>query len=273
MLGTNGGGYFNANSAHPWENPTPLANFVQMLSIFAIPGALCVTLGQMVKSPRHGWAVFAAMTLIAVAGIAVIAHFEQQGNPVFTSAPARTAATWRARKRASASPTPRSSRGSPRTPRAAPSTPCTTASRRSAAWCRCSTSSSARWSSAGSARGCTACSIYVLMAVFLAGLMVGRTPEYLGKKLDSRDIRLASIYILIPAFLILDLHRRRPARARWAAPASPTWPPPTSPAPPGSRPRTASPRCSTRSARPPATTAAPSPGSPRTRPTTRSSIR
>src|SRR5262249_38730233 len=59
MLGTNGGGYFNANSAHPWENPTPLSNFVQVLSIFAIPGALCVTLGDMVGSRRHGWAVFA----------------------------------------------------------------------------------------------------------------------------------------------------------------------------------------------------------------------
>src|SRR6185295_11635206 len=82
MLGTNGGGYFNANSAHPFENPTPLGNFVEILSIFAIPAALCVTLGEMVKSRLHGWAVFAAMTFIAVIGIVAIAHFEHQGNPV-----------------------------------------------------------------------------------------------------------------------------------------------------------------------------------------------
>src|SRR5262249_34067137 len=82
MLGTNGGGFFNANSAHPWENPTPLSNFVEIFSIFVIPGALCVTLGEMVKHRRHGWAVFAAMTAISVAGIAVIASFEQSGNPV-----------------------------------------------------------------------------------------------------------------------------------------------------------------------------------------------
>src|SRR6185369_12780871 len=82
MLGTNGGGYFNANSAHPFENPTPLSNFVQILSIFAIPGALCVTLGEMVKNRAHGWAVFAAMTVISLAGVLVVGYFEQRGNPI-----------------------------------------------------------------------------------------------------------------------------------------------------------------------------------------------
>ena len=82
MLGTNGGGFFNANSAHPFENPTPLSNFLQVFSIFVIPAALCVTLGEMVKNRRHGWAVFGAMLLISLAGIITVSHFEQQGNPV-----------------------------------------------------------------------------------------------------------------------------------------------------------------------------------------------
>src|SRR5262249_4522223 len=86
MLGTNGGGYYNANSAHPFENPTPLSNFVQIFSIFAIPAALCVTLGEMVKNRRHGWAVFGAMTVIALAGIVVIGWYEQHGNPVLHQA-------------------------------------------------------------------------------------------------------------------------------------------------------------------------------------------
>ncbi|HEY4105036.1 MAG TPA: potassium-transporting ATPase subunit KdpA, partial [Polyangiaceae bacterium] len=82
MLGTNGGGYFNANSAHPFENPTPLSDFVQILSIFAIGGALCITLGEMVGNRRHGWAVFITMTLLSVAAVVVVGHFESRGNPL-----------------------------------------------------------------------------------------------------------------------------------------------------------------------------------------------
>jgi K+-transporting ATPase ATPase A chain len=202
MLGTNGGGYFNANSAHPWENPTPLSDFVQILSIFAIPAALTVTLGEMVKSRTHGWAVFAAMALIAVVGICVIAHFEQQGNPIFAAA--------------GASPVNMEGKevrfGIPD----------------SALFAGVTTDASCGAVNAmhdsfmplaglvpllniqlgevvfgGVGAGMYGVLVYVFMAVFLAGLMVGRTPEYLGKKLDSRDIRLASIYILVPAFLIL----------------------------------------------------------------------
>ncbi len=204
MLGTNGGGYFNANSAHPWENPTPLANFVQMLSIFLIPGALCVTLGQMVKSPRHGWAVFTAMTLIAVAGVAVIAHFEQQGNPLFSTAGA-TAINMEGKEQ-----------------RFGIADTALFAGVTTDASCGAVDSMHDSFTPLGGlvpmlnmqlgevvfggvGAGMYGVLIYVLMAVFLAGLMVGRTPEYLGKKLDSRDIRLASIYILIPAFLILIL--------------------------------------------------------------------
>jgi K+-transporting ATPase ATPase A chain len=204
MLGTNGGGYFNANSAHPWENPTPLANFVQMLSIFTIPAALCVTLGEMVKKRSHGWAVFAAMTVIAVLGVVAIAHFEQAGNPVFSSAGA-TAVNMEGKEARFGVPD-------------------------SALFAGVTTDASCGAINAqhdsfmplaglvpmlnmqlgevvfgGVGAGMYGVLIYVLMAVFLAGLMVGRTPEYLGKKLDSRDIRLASLYILIPAFLILVL--------------------------------------------------------------------
>jgi K+-transporting ATPase ATPase A chain len=202
MLGTNGGGYFNANSSHPWENPTPLSDFVEIFSIFAIPAALSVTLGQMVKSPRHGWAVFAAMTFIAVVGICVIAHFEHQGNPVFSAAGA-TAVNMEGKEVRFGIPD-------------------------SALFAAVTTDASCGavngWHDSfmplgglvpmlnmqlgevvfgGVGAGMYGVLVYVLMAVFLAGLMVGRTPEYLGKKLDSRDIRLASIYILIPAFLIL----------------------------------------------------------------------
>jgi K+-transporting ATPase ATPase A chain len=204
MLGTNGGGYFNANSAHPWENPTPLSDFVQMFSIFAIPAGLCVTLGEMVKNRAHGWAVFAAMTFIAIVGVVVIAHFEQQGNPILTAAGATAANMEGKEVRFGIAD--------------------------SALFAGITTDASCGaingWHDSfmplaglvpmlniqlgevvfgGVGSGMYGVLIYVLMAVFLAGLMVGRTPEYLGKKLDSRDIRLASIYILIPAFLILVL--------------------------------------------------------------------
>ncbi len=210
MLGTNGGGFFNANSAHPWENPSPLTNLVEVFSIFAIPAALCVTLGEMVKNRRHGAAVFAAMTLLAVAGIAVIARFEQSGNPLLRAsastrsrARSRRAATWRARS-------------------------CASASLDTALFAEVTTAASCGAVNAmhdsftplgglvpmlniqlgevvfgGVGAGLYGALVYVIIAVFLAGLMVGRTPEYLGKKIDSRDVRLASIYILLPAFCIL----------------------------------------------------------------------
>lgn len=189
MLGTNGGGYFNANSAHPWENPTPFTNFVEILSIFAIPGALCVTLGEMVKRPKHGWAVFGAMTLLAVMGFAAIAHFEL-GNlegkelrfgvtesALFTEV--TTAASCGAVNAMHDSYTPLGGL-----------VPMLNIQLGEVVF-------------GGVGAGMYGALIYVILTVFLAGLMVGRTPEYLGKKLDSRDVRFASIYILLPAFSIL----------------------------------------------------------------------
>ncbi|MBK7395458.1 MAG: potassium-transporting ATPase subunit KdpA [Myxococcales bacterium] len=203
MLGTNGGGYFNANSAHPWENPTPLSNFVQMLSIWAIPAALCVTLGDMVKSPKHGWAVFGAMTFIAVLGIVAATWFETKGNPVLARAGAAVATNLEGKEVRFG------------VPDSALFTVVTTG-----ASCGAVNAMHDSYTPLGGlvpllnmqlgeivfggvGAGMYGILVYVILAVFLAGLMVGRTPEYLGKKIDSRDVRFASIYVLIPAFSIL----------------------------------------------------------------------
>ncbi len=210
MLGTNGGGYFNANSAHPFENPTPLANFVEIFSIFAIPAALCVTLGEMVKNRLHGWAVFAAMTLIAVVGIVTIAHFEHAGNPV----------VWHEGANAVATAIDPAGNMEGKEVRFGIDGAALFAGVTTDASCGAVNGMHDSFTPLGGlvpmlnmqlgevvfggvGAGMYGVLVYVLIAVFIAGLMVGRTPEYLGKKLDSRDIRLASIYILIPAFLIL----------------------------------------------------------------------
>ncbi len=145
QFGTNGGGFFNANSAHPFENPTPFSNFIEMFGIFAISAGLTYTLGRMTGSQRHGWAVWAAMAILFLCGVTVAYWAEARGNPLLAGVeparypPSSPAATWRARKPASASPTPRSSRRRLRTQVAAPSSAGMTPSLRSAAWFRWST--------------------------------------------------------------------------------------------------------------------------------------
>jgi potassium-transporting ATPase potassium-binding subunit len=210
MLGTNGGGYFNANSAHPWENPTPLSNFVQILSIFAIPAALCVTLGEMVKNRRHGWAVLGAMTFIAFVGVVVIAASEQHGTPALLRHGVDMAAS-------SVNPGGNMEGKEVRFGIADTSL---FAEVTTAASCGAVNSMHDSFTPMGGlvpmlniqlgeivfggvGSGLYGMLVYVIIAVFLAGLMVGRTPEYLGKKLDSRDVRMASLFILIPAFSIL----------------------------------------------------------------------
>jgi K+-transporting ATPase ATPase A chain len=212
MLGTNGGGFFNANSAHPFENPTPLSNFVEIFSIFVIPAALCVTLGEMVKKARHGWVVFASMAAIAFAGIFIITFFEQRGNPVL----------FREGVNAVASAVDPAGNMEGKEVRFGIIDSSLFAGVTTDASCGAVNSMHDSFTPLGGlvpmlniqlgevvfggvGAGMYGVLIYIFMAVFLAGLMVGRTPEYLGKKLDSRDIRLASIYILIPAFLILIL--------------------------------------------------------------------
>ncbi len=136
MMGTNGGGFFNANSAHPFENPNALTNFIQMVLIFSLGAALTNFFGRMVGDQRQGWAIFAVMGILFLAGVTIVYWAEAQRNPAYAGMHIdqlatrrfRPAAIWKARKSASASPTPRSSPQSRPTPPAAPSTPGTTAS-------------------------------------------------------------------------------------------------------------------------------------------------
>ena len=144
QLGTNGGGFFNVNSAHPFENPTPFSNFLEMLSILLIPAALCYTFGKMVGDTRQGWALLAAMTIVLVVfcGVAVCGRSRaatrawRRWGSIRPPAICSRAATWRAKKCALAWPTPPSGPPPPPPPPTARSTPCTTRSRRWAGWCR-----------------------------------------------------------------------------------------------------------------------------------------
>ncbi len=212
MLGTNGGGYFNANSAHPFENPTPLADFVQILSIFAIGGALCVTLGEMVGNRRHGWAVFATMTLLSLAALFVIGHFEAQGNPMFASLGVDQSQT--------ALQPGGNMEGKELRFGIADSSLFTVVTTDAS----CGAVNTMHDSLTpigglvpllniqlgeivfgGVGSGMYGMLIFVILAIFLSGLMIGRTPEYVGKKIDSRDVRFASFYILVMAVLILGM--------------------------------------------------------------------
>jgi K+-transporting ATPase ATPase A chain len=170
QLGTNGGGFFNVNSAHPFENPTPLSNFLEMFAILVIPAALCYTFGVMVGDTRQGWAVLAAMYVIFIPLLVLCVWSEQSGNPAFdrmesTRSPATSipAATWKARKSATESPTRACGRLRPPRPQTARSTQCTTPTRRWAAWCRCGSCSLARLSSAASVAVFMACSFTPLL--------------------------------------------------------------------------------------------------------------
>jgi len=145
QLGTNGGGFFNVNSAHPYENPTPWANFLEMISILLISSALCYTFGKMVGDTRQGWAVLAAMLVVLVIGVAVAVWAEQRGNPRIdglgvdsVASALQAGGNMEGRRSASASSTRASGRRPPRAPRTARSTRCTTPSPRSAASSRCS---------------------------------------------------------------------------------------------------------------------------------------
>jgi K+-transporting ATPase ATPase A chain len=204
MLGTNGGGYTNANAAHPFENPTPLSNFLQMLSIFAIPSALTYYLGRMVKNQRHGWAVWGAMFAMFVAGVLVCWKAEAAATPSTRSSAWRPpTATWRARRCASASSTPPSSPPSRPTPPAARSTRCTTPSRRLGGLVPLFNIQTGEVIFGGVGAGLYGMLIFVVLAVFIAGLMVGRTPEYLGKKIEAYDVKLVMLVLMVLSPTIL----------------------------------------------------------------------
>lgn len=208
MLGTNGGGFFNANSAHPFENPTPFSNLLEMLSIFAIPAGLTVTLGRMTKSPRHGWAVFAAMSVLFFAGVTVAYRAESQPNPLLHGVDQHVTT-----KQAGGNMEGKEVRFGI-TNSALFATVTTDAS--------CGAVNSMHDSFmplgglvplanimlgeivfGGVGAGMYGMLIMIVLTVFIAGLMVGRTPEYLGKKIESYDIKMAMLYLLIFPLVIL----------------------------------------------------------------------
>ena len=208
MLGTNGGGFFNANSAHPYENPTPLSNYLQILSIFVIGAGLTYTLGRMTGSPGHGWAVFAAMFVLFAAGFAVCYWAESHPHPLIHGA---------AQTRTATAPGGNMEGKEVRNGIA-----------ESALFATITTDASCGAVNGmhdsftplggmvplanimlgevvfgGVGAGMYGMLIFVVLAVFIAGLMVGRTPEYLGKKIEAYDVKMAMLYALIFPLIIL----------------------------------------------------------------------
>ena len=210
QLGTNGGGFFNANSAHPFENPTPLSNLLEVLAILLIPAALCYTFGLMVRDTRQGWAVLAAMLVIFVPLTLGVIAAEQSGNPVLTNLGTDQAA--------SATQPGGNMEGKEVRFGIA----------NSGLWAAATTAASngsvnsmhdsytplgglvPMWLMqlgevvfGGVGSGLYGMLMFALVAVFIAGLMVGRTPEYLGKKIEAYEIKMASLVLLIPPFVVL----------------------------------------------------------------------
>ena len=204
MLGTNGGGFFNANSAHPYENPTPLTNFIQMLLIFLIPAALCMTFGRMVNDTRQGWAVLAAMTLMFVVMAVAAMSFEHQGNPQLANLGVDLSAGNLEGKET----------------RFGIAESGLFATITTLASCGAVNSMHDSFMPLGGfvplwnmmlgevvfggvGTGLYGMLVFAVMAVFIAGLMIGRTPEYLGKKIEAFDMKMVSLAILITPILVL----------------------------------------------------------------------
>jgi len=210
MLGTNGGGFFNTNAAHPLQNPTPLTNFLEVLAILLIPAALCYTFGKMVGDTRQGWAILSAMTIIFVVMLSVCVWSEQAGNPALNNMNINQAATTTQSGGNMEGKEVRIGAGN------------------SALWATATTGASngsvnsmhdsytplgglvPMWMIqlgevvyGGVGSGLYGMLAFVIIAVFIAGLMIGRTPEYLGKKIESYEMKMAAIMILIPVLLSL----------------------------------------------------------------------
>jgi K+-transporting ATPase ATPase A chain len=210
QLGTNGGGFFNVNSAHPFENPTPFSNFLEMLAILIIPAALCYTFGKMVGDTRQGWTLLIVMTIIFVALLSVAVWSEQGGNPAF-------AAMGIDQTQTNINPGGNMEGKEVRFGIV-----------NSALWATATTAASngsvnsmhdsymplgglvTMWLMqlgeiiyGGVGSGLYGMLAFVIIAVFVSGLMVGRTPEYLGKKVEAYEMKMASIMILIPVFVVL----------------------------------------------------------------------
>ena len=202
QLGTNGGGFYNVNSAHPLENPNPATNFLECLAILLIPAALCFTFGDMVKDRRQGWSILAAMTLIFALFLVPTFVAESSGNPVYSSLGVSTTANWEGKE-------------------------ARFGIANSALWAATTTAASNGSVNSmhdsytplggmfpmilmqlgevvfgGVGSGLYGMLIFAVVAVFVAGLMVGRTPEYLGKKIESYEMKMASLVVLIPCCLV-----------------------------------------------------------------------
>jgi K+-transporting ATPase ATPase A chain len=204
QLGTNGGGFFNVNSAHPFENPTPLSDFLELLAILAIPGALCYAFGRMVGDTRQGWALLAAMTIVFVGFLAVCILSEQAGNPILAHLGVSQPLGNMEGKEVRFGVTD------------------------SALWATATTAASNGSVNAmldsftplggmvpmilmqlgeiifgGVGSGLYGMLVFAIVAVFIAGLMVGRTPEYVGKKIESFEMKMAALAVLFPFFAAL----------------------------------------------------------------------
>ena len=210
QFGTNGGGFFNANSAHPFENPTPLTNFLAMFGIFAISAGLTYTLGSMTGSPRHGWAVWAAMAFLFLAGVTVAYWAEARGNPLLTAAGADQTVT-------AMSPGGNMEGKEVRFGIANTALFATVTTDASCGaingWHDSFTPLGGLVPLAniqlsevvfgGVGAGMYGVLVYIILSVFIAGLMVGRTPEYLGKKIQAFEVQMAMLTVLIFSLLIL----------------------------------------------------------------------
>jgi K+-transporting ATPase ATPase A chain len=198
QLGTNGGGFFNSNSSHPFENPTPFSNFLEMLAILLIPAALTFTYGKMVGSVRQGWTIFATMLFFLVAGLSISLYAEYSANPIFGHLPLMEGKETRFGI----------------TNSVLWSTSTTAASNGSVNAMHDSLSPISGMIAminimlgevifGGVGAGLYGMIIFVILTVFIAGLMVGRTPEYLGKKVEAFEVKMAILAVLAPGFVIL----------------------------------------------------------------------
>jgi K+-transporting ATPase ATPase A chain len=214
-LGTNGGGFYNANSAHPYENPDPITNFLEMLSLLVIPFALTATYGRLVGSRRQGWAVFLAMAVIWAAMTATAIVAEQAGNPIVARAGVDQAAAGGSNAQAGGNLEGKETRfgiGASAT-FAASTTGTSTGAVNSfhdsytaiGGLVTVSHMLLGEVSPGGVGTGLYGMLVFVLLAVFIAGLMVGRTPEWLGKKIQAREVKLAGLAILVMPTVVLVL--------------------------------------------------------------------
>lgn len=215
LLGTNGGGFFNANSAHPFENPTPFTNLVEMFLIFVIPAALVYTFGRMAGNARQGWAILAVMAILFTAGVAVTTLAEQDGNPMLVSAGASQSTE------VAGADAPGGNMEGKET-RFGINASTLFAVVTTAASCGAVNAMHDSFTPLGGmiplanmalgevifggvGAGLYGMLVYAVIAVFIAGLMVGRTPEYIGKKIEAFDVKMAMLTLLVIPLVILSL--------------------------------------------------------------------